>query len=152
MPDLILFLILLGLGYAFGYLAEKKHYKSIFQREKTTVNVPCMTLKHPPDQLKNCTTELVAGNVVVSVDFFKRFLAGLRNMFGGRVKSYESLLDRARREAILRMKETAIANGAKVIINVRIETSSINKNSRRKQSVGSIEVLAYGTAIIPAAN
>ena len=152
MPDLIIFLILLGLGYAFGYLAEKKHYKSIFQREKTTVNVPCMTLKNPPEQLKNCNTELVAGNVVVSVDFFKRFLAGLRNMFGGRVKSYESLLDRARREAILRMKETAIASGAKVIINVRIETSSINKNSRRKQSVGSIEVLAYGTAIIPAAN
>ena len=150
MIDLIIFLVLLAAGYVFGYLAEKKHYKSIFRREKETLGVPCMTLKTLPAQLTRCNAELVAGNVVVSVDFFKRFLAGLRNMFGGRVKSYESLLDRARREAILRMKESAIAKGAKVIINVRIETSSINKKSRKKQSVGSIEVLAYGTAIIPA--
>ena len=150
MIDLIIFLVLLATGYVFGYLAEKKHYKSILKREKETLNVPCMTLKTLPAQLTQCNAELVAGNVVVSVDFFKRFLAGLRNMFGGRVKSYESLLDRARREAILRMKEEAIANGAKVIFNVRIETSSINKKSRKKQSVGSIEVLAYGTAIIPA--
>ncbi|MFT6733724.1 MAG: hypothetical protein ACJAS9_001914 [Polaribacter sp.] len=39
------------------------------------------------------------------MDYFKRFLAGLRNIFGGRVVTYESLVDRARREAILRMKE-----------------------------------------------
>ena len=41
---------------------------------------------------------------MVSVDYFKRFLAGLRMIFGGRVSSYESLLDRARREALLRMR------------------------------------------------
>jgi uncharacterized protein YbjQ (UPF0145 family) len=48
----------------------------------------------------------VSGSVVVSVDYFKRFLAGLRTLVGGRVTSYETLLDRARREAILRCKET----------------------------------------------
>lgn len=148
MIDLSIFLVLLGLGYVFGFIAEKKHYKSILKRESATINLPCMTLKKPPANLR-CKTRLVAGNVVVSVDFFKRFLAGLRNLFGGRVKSYETLLDRARREAILRMKEQAIDDGAKVIMNIRIETSSINKSSGRKQSVGSIEVLAYGTAIIP---
>jgi len=151
MTDISIFLILLGLGYVFGVIAEKKHYRSILRRESETNNVPCMTLKKPPAGLR-CKTQLVAGSVVISVDFFKRFLAGLRNLFGGRVKSYETLLDRARREAILRMKEKAIGDGAKVIMNVRIETSSISKSSSRKDSVGSIEVLAYGTAIIPSAS
>jgi uncharacterized protein YbjQ (UPF0145 family) len=40
------------------------------------------------------------------------------------------------------MKESA--KGASEIINIRIETTSISKNT---QSVGAIEVIAYGTAI-----
>jgi uncharacterized protein YbjQ (UPF0145 family) len=146
MPDLIIFLILLGLGYFFGQLAERKHYKSILKREADTIHVPAVTLKTLPPALKHCNTMLVSGNVVISVDYFKRFLSGLRSIVGGRLKSYESLLDRARREAILRMKEQAINNGALLISNVRIETASISKNNR-KRSVGSIEVVAYGTAI-----
>ena len=147
--DLIVFIVLMALGYGFGQLADRRHYRSILQREADSLQVPAMTLKTLPPQLHNCSVTLVSGNVVVSVDFFKRFLSSLRNLVGGRVKSYESLLDRARREAILRMKEQAIAQGAKVIANVRIETSSISKGKRSKQSVGSIEVLAYGTAIVP---
>ncbi|MCH6588380.1 MAG: YbjQ family protein, partial [Proteobacteria bacterium] len=90
---------------------------------------------------------LVVAAVVISVDYFKRFVAGLRMIFGGRVHTYESLLDRGRREALLRMQERAKELGANMIFNVRLETSSISKGARR--SVGSVEVLAYGTAIIP---
>ena len=147
--DLIVLIVLLALGYGFGQFAERRHYRSILQREAKTLPVPAMTLKTLPPGLHDCAVELVSGNVVVSVDFFKQFLSGLRNLVGGRVKSYETLLDRARREAILRMKEAAIVKGAKVIANVRIETASISNNSRRRGSVGSVEVLAYGTAIIP---
>ena len=64
--------------------------------------------------------------------------------FGGKVKSYESLIDRARREALLRMKEEA--PDASMIINVRIETSTIGKTSRNK-TVGCLEAVAYGTAL-----
>ena len=60
--------------------------------------------------------------------------------------AYESLLDRGRREAILRMKEQAIAWGATQVINVRLETSSIGKQTGGKGLV-SIEVIAYGTGI-----
>ena len=87
--------------------------------------------------------KLVTGSVVISVDYFKRILAGLRNIFGGQVSAYETLVDRARREAILRMKEKCPK--ATQLINLRIETSSISKGA--KQQVGSVEVLAYGTAI-----
>jgi len=147
MIDLAIFLSLLALGYFFGQYFERKHYRSIIQREKDTLRLPLLTLKTPPSGVKRCNAALVAGNVVVSVDYFKRFLAGLRAIVGGRVRSYESLVDRARREAILRMKEQAIDWGAIVVTNVRIETSSISKGQGK--TIGSIEVLAYGTAISP---
>jgi uncharacterized protein YbjQ (UPF0145 family) len=80
------------------------------------------------------------------VDYFKRILAAMRNVIGGTVRSYETLIDRARREAILRMKESAPV-GTSIIINVRVETSTIGNNTRNK-SVGCVEALAYGTALV----
>jgi uncharacterized protein YbjQ (UPF0145 family) len=90
---------------------------------------------------------LVHGSAVISIDYFKRLLATLRNIVGGNVKSYESLVDRARREAILRMKEQALAKGARMIVNLRLETSTIGNSANRKGSIGSVEVIAYGTAV-----
>ena len=71
----------------------------------------------------------------------------MRNIVGGRIKSYESLLDRGRREAILRMKKAAAELDADVILNLRFETSGIGQVTRKKGSIGSFEVLAYGTAV-----
>jgi len=101
----------------------------------------------PPPFLSGYETFLVDGSVVISVDYFKQFVAGLRNFVGGRVTPYEILLDRARREAILRMKEEAKASGADVILNVKYEMCSIYKG--RRNSIGSVEALAYGTAFLP---
>ena len=89
----------------------------------------------------------VQGNVVISVDYFKRLSAGLRSLLGGRVGAYESLVDRARREAILRMKRNAQEQGANHIFNVKLETSSITKGGRGQ--IGAVEMFAYGTALIP---
>jgi len=147
MFDLIVFLILLALGYGFGRYSEKKHYKSIFKREKELNNILAIASKITPFRRQDLDSQLVAGNVVISVDFFKRFIAGLRNIFGGRVTSYETLLDRARREAILRMKEEAEKLNAEFVFNIKLETSSIHKG--RGNSIGSVEVLAYGTAMFP---
>ena len=137
------------IGYIFGNLAEKRHFRSIIKREKLLLRVPAMTTKTVPSHLTHCRTFLVSGNTVVSIDFFKKFVAGLRALFGGRIRSYESLLDRARREAVLRMKESTIRKGGKVVVNVRIETASINKSTKGRYTVGSVEVVAYGTAIAP---
>jgi len=52
----------------------------------------------------------------------------------------------ARREALLRMREEARELGASYVFNVKMETSSISKG--RRDSIGSVEVLAYGTAVI----
>lgn len=144
--ELITFLVLLVLGYVTGRYAEHRHYKSILEREDDLRGIPAVATKLAPWGDPVPETQMVAGNVVISVDYFKRFLATLRNLVGGRVKSYESLIDRARREAILRMKEEAQALGSHIIFNVKVETSSISKG--KKNAVGSVEVLAYGTAFI----
>ena len=133
MVDLIIFLILIVVGYIAGTLAEKRHYRSIQKRENAFLKLPAVTLKdvdYPPKTVKSA--QMVYGSAVISIDYFKRILAGLRNIFGGTVKSYETLIDRARREALLRMKE--MAEGATVIVNVRIETSTIGKKANKKSN------------------
>ena len=140
-----IFLLLLGMGYFFGKHAEKKHYRSIEERERKFRKLPTCNWKTPLPMKGNIhQVKLVTGSVVIAIDYFKRFVAGLRNFFGGNITSYESLIDRARREAILRMKEQA--PHASQIINVRIETASISQNAK-KGSIGSVEVVAYGTAL-----
>jgi uncharacterized protein YbjQ (UPF0145 family) len=147
MSDLIVFIVLMVIGYGFGRYAESKHYASIIKREKKLNKIPAIASRVPPPGRPDLQSQLVTGSVVISVDYFKRFLAGLRNIVGGRITSYESLLDRARREAILRMKEEAKHLDAEFVFNIKMETASIHKGAGN--SIGSVEVLAYGTALIP---
>jgi len=145
MFDIIIFLSLVVMGYFIGSFAERRHLRSIEKREAEQILQPIVTIEdvvYPEDQIEFAT--LVSGSAVISVDYFKRLLASLRNIFGGTVKSYESLLDRARREALLRMREAA--PGAGVIVNVRIETASIGRRANKK-GVGCVEAIAYGTAL-----
>lgn len=138
------FVVLLALGYGFGRLAENRHYRSIVERERLYARISTLTVRAldaEPVAVKR--TQMVSGSVVVSVDYFKRVAAGLRGFFGGNVQAYESLVDRARREAVLRLKESC--PGAAHILNLRVETSSIYKG--RGNGIGSVEVLAYGTAV-----
>jgi len=144
MFELIVFICLFATGFFVGSYLEKKHFRSIEAREKAFIHLVTTSSKKPVGELGTVKkVHLVRGNAVISVDYFKRILAGLRAIFGGNVGVYETLLDRSRREAILRLKESCPA--ASQIINLRIETSSVFKGAQNQ--VGSVEVLAYGTAI-----
>lgn len=142
-----IFISLLLLGYIFGRRAEANHYKSISKREDDFRDIFLSTSRLPHGDYVFHDTTLVQGSVVVSVDYFKVVIAGLKSIVGGRLTAYESLLDRARREAILRMQQQAQDVGAQAIINTKLETSQISGNAGK--GVGSIEVLAYGTGMIP---
>jgi uncharacterized protein YbjQ (UPF0145 family) len=142
--DLIVFLVLLALGYIFGSRAERRHYASITEREQKWLRLPAVPSAVLPEGRFEAVG-LACGNVVISVDYFKRFAAGLRNLFGGRVSAYESLLDRARREAVLRMKESCPS--ADMILNVRVSTSAVGGQESSNRGVACVEVLAYGTAV-----
>ena len=145
MESLIIVIVLIVIGYIAGNWAESRHYRSIEEREKALLAIPAMASQRghvSEEQIESAL--LVHGSAVISVDYFKRILAGLKNIVGGRVSSYETLLDRARREAILRMKE--MAPDADLIVNVRIETATIGRG-RGNKGTACVEALAYGTAI-----
>jgi len=146
MTDLIIFLVLLATGYTVGRIAERRHYRSILAREKEMANVMVFTNRFPP-LTQQASQALVTGSVVISEDYFKRVVSGLQSLLGGRLRAYESLLDRARREAVLRMKQEARDKGARMIINVKFQTFSIP--GRNPKSFGAVEVMTYGTALTP---
>ena len=140
-------LAILLITYLTGSWLERRHYKSIREREAELREFPCVTFRTVPAEWRVESTLLAQGSVVVSVDYFKRFVAGLRALVGGRIKTYEPLLDRARREAVLRMVENAKANNCDAIVNVRLETSRLaNARGKRERTAG-VEMLAYGTGL-----
>ena len=146
MGEIIGFLMLLSLGYFVGSWVEKKHYKDIKQRERQTIHVPIVSFGAKQQIPLANEAALFLGSVVVSPDYFKMFASSLRNLVGGRVVVYESVLDRGRREAILRMKEQAISWGATQVYNVRLETATIGKQNGGR-GLTAIEIIAYGTGI-----
>ena len=89
---------LLVVGYLAGSQAEKAHFRSIRRREDASKHFPVVTFRTPPDGWQIEASDLTTGNVVVSLDYFKRFLARLRGLVGGRIRSYETLMDRGRRK------------------------------------------------------
>ncbi len=137
-------LLLLLIPLVTGNMIERRHYRSIDRRERLYSGIPTLTGRRCPRDRRVAEARMVTGSVVISYDHFKRFLARLRMVFGGEVKSYVSLVDRGRREAALRLKEQC--PDADLILNLRIATSGIY-SGKGKQSLGTIEVFAYGTAI-----
>jgi uncharacterized protein YbjQ (UPF0145 family) len=149
MSSLLLILILLIVGHTTGSYFEKKHLHSLAIREQKNLKFMTTSLKLKGFMPENHIGHLASGSVVIGSDYFKTFAAKIRGIFGGNIKSYETLFERGRREAILRMQENAIKWGATQIINVRIETSTINKTNSSDKGLPMVEMFAYGTALKP---
>jgi len=124
MTQAIISVVLLVLGFGFGQLNERRHYKSILKRERQLQSVVAVGSRLPPPDTAY-EQQLVVGSVVVASDYFKSFVASLVNIFGGRVRTFEPLLDRGRREALLRVKEQAKEINSSLVFNIKYETSRI---------------------------
>ncbi len=137
------------IGFFFGRLNEQNHFKRLRAEEDALSHITVLNIKTLPDNLVPGGA-LVSGNVVIAVDYFKVVAAGIKTMIGGRLRGYESLVERARREAIIRMMKKADTMGADAIYNIRIEYSSIGAQPANQG--GGAELLAYGTAVKYAPN
>jgi len=133
------------LGFIFGTIAERRHFKSIARREKEFLDIKIFTHKNIPDFARGVREPPVSGFVVLSTDYLKSFFASTRKLFGGRIRSYGTLVKRPKREVVLRLKEQARAQGAKAVYNVCIDTTSVSKG--RNRAVVTVEAFAYGTAV-----
>lgn len=135
--DLTLFIILIAVAYFIGSTVEKRHFKSIREREQTWLNIPMVNQDFIPDAADVQRVELVSGSVVVSADYFKKTLSTMLSLIGGNIAVAESVLDRARREAVLRMREQA--PDANMVVQMRIQTCELMP--------WQVEAIAYGTAV-----
>ena len=75
------------------------------------------------------------------------FFMWLKSIFGGRLHSYDVVLDFGRREALLRLKQQAAERGCTSIVNIRIETSVVSFAKTQKSKQASVEFLAFATGI-----
>lgn len=153
-PDLVKTLIglgttvlLLALGLIVGGTIERRHFKALDLREATNGDFLVTQLKSYPYAVADAVPPTVLfGEVVISSDYLKTFLGGLRKIFGGEMKSYQSLLVRARREALQRVVEQAKAQGFNAVCNVRYYSTDIAKSTRGKNRAVMVTLMAAATA------
>ena len=144
-----IFVFLVVLGYSVGSARERRHLRSLSERESQLGHIVYTNVRTIPSNWKVTNAALVDGQAVIASDYFKTLMAKLRNLFGGEVRSLETLMARARREAILRMLDQAAAMGASAVWNVRLETSTIGRGTgRKKGGLATAEIYAYGTALV----
>lgn len=135
---IVIFVFLFCIGWAFGRSIEKKHLNQLLEQEQRLSYISMDSNRFVSSEY---TGQLISSNVVISHDYFKYVIASVQNFFGGRLTSYETIVERARREAIIRLKLEAEKMGAKHIMGLRLSTTELGMQG------GMVEVFAYGTAI-----
>ena len=85
---------------------------------------------------------VVTGETIIGANLFKDFMAGIRDIIGGRSGSYERVLREAKDPALAEMQQRAQEMGANAIVGVDIDYETIGQN-------GSMLMVAVsGTALV----
>ena len=136
-------------GWLVGHLSETKHERSLASREAALEDIETTDMRNPPGFAgAKGPCVLVSGEAVVASDMFKTWVFGIKNIVGGESKTFTRLFDRARREALLRMKERARELGCNAVCNVRFDSADIGGNAAGAKKKGSNMAVALvsGTA------
>src|SRR5688572_19815777 len=136
------FIVLLLVGLFVGRENERRHYRELAALEATLRDITVSNVNRTADFSALRGGVLVVGSVVIAEDYFKRVAAALKSLVGGNLRGYESLLERGRREAIVRMKEEARRHGATQVVNVRLETASLSEDWSGRRPMFSAEFIA----------
>ena len=84
---------------------------------------------------------IVTGETIFGMNLVRDFFASIRDIVGGRSKSYEEVLSRAKDETLGEMTERAKALGANAILSVSLDYEAIG------QSGSMLMVTCSGTAV-----
>ena len=136
--QIVIFAILFSVGFGFGRYNERKHLQYLDEQEQRLAYIRVNNSRFNESTFPG---HMISSNVVISHDYFKYAIANVQNMLGGRLTSYESVVERARREAIVRLKLEAEKMGADQIMGIRLSTTELGMQG------GMVEVFAYGTAL-----
>jgi len=78
---------------------------------------------------------------IIGANIFKDIFAGLRDVFGGRSKTYERVLEQAKEDALRELAEKAQSLGANGVIGVDLDFETIGSGGSM------LMVIATGTAV-----
>ena len=84
---------------------------------------------------------LVTGEAIIGANIVKDFFAGIRDIVGGRSKSYESVLLEGKNTCIKEMMERAQDLGANAIVGIDIDYETVG------QGGSMLMVACSGTAV-----
>ncbi len=85
---------------------------------------------------------IVTGETIIGANIFRDFMAGIRDIIGGRSGSYEQVLREAKDTSLREMQQYAFSMGANAIIGVDLDYETLGKDG------GMLMVTASGTAVI----
>ena len=85
---------------------------------------------------------VVTGETIIGANFFKDFLAGIRDIVGGRSGSYEKVLREAKDTSLEEMQERAKKLGANAIVGIDIDYETVG------QGGSMLMVATSGTAVV----
>ena len=84
---------------------------------------------------------IVTSEVIIGANVIKDFLGGLRDFFGGRSGTYESVLKEAKENALTELRQNAMAMGADGVIGIDIDYETIGSGGSM------LMVIISGTAV-----
>ena len=84
---------------------------------------------------------LVTGETIIGANFIKDIFAGIRDIVGGRSKSYEKVLQEGKETSIQEMMQRAQELGANAIVGIDIDYETVG------QGGSMLMVACSGTAV-----
>ena len=82
---------------------------------------------------------IVNAQSIIGANIFKDLFAGLRDVFGGRSKTYEKVLEQAKEDALRELSQKAQSMGANAILGVDLDFETVGGSM--------LMVIASGTAV-----
>ena len=85
---------------------------------------------------------IVFGETIIGANIIKDFLAGIRDIIGGRSGAYEKVMMEARETSLREMQERAAQMGANAIIGIKVDYETLGAGN------GMMMVVSSGTAVV----
>ncbi|MEL0101261.1 MAG: heavy metal-binding domain-containing protein [Euryarchaeota archaeon] len=142
------------LGFIYSLLFSSAHQnsgiKKLEKRKAATMNLTGKDILNTQSQpfivSEISSSSMIAVNVTMGTSWAQSFFASIKSLFGMNLQSFSKVLAYGRNEALQRLREQAMKEGWKEVINVRIETAQIMGKADTDRG-GFFEIIAYGTGI-----
>ena len=145
-------IVLPTLSWAIGNWYQNRLMNALLENEKRGGKMlqseMHLSTSSPMTSMSADSSTLLHVSICVGPSWGQIFFMWFKSLFGGRLHSYDVVLDYGRREVLLRLNQQAKALGCSSMVNIRIETSTVsfarNNNSSKTSSV---EFLAFATGL-----